>query len=98
MADNIVTGPNSCMCIQDVDDITTVAAINTENVSVIYEAAGGYLSYIPGRPINNFTSLVAGRGYIIIAKKPFDVSSYFEPPLQGGTSGTVDEGFITPNI
>ncbi len=49
----------------------------TDNCAIIYEASGQYKSWQPGRPINAFSNLVEGTGYIAVMKETLDVTNIF---------------------
>lgn len=75
MANNVTAGPNARMA--TIDLLLSEAGISGEDIIVIYQAEGKYLSWKPDRQINGLKSLTAGNGYIIYARRDADLSDIF---------------------
>jgi hypothetical protein len=87
MANNIVVGPNAVLALTESDGKSmTDTGLNETNCSIVYEVAGQYKSWVPGRPINGFDTLKKDTGYIIVARQAMDLTASFAPPMQGGTA------------
>lgn len=94
MANNISVGPNSRMAIVNAN--LADMGLTEANTNIIYEAEGTYKSWIPGRDLNAFTTIVQGKGYIINAKQAMDLTAFFgDDPVvlgalpPGGTANQV---------
>lgn len=91
MSITIYNGPFSLVAKQDGllhDDV----GLNVDNCAIVYEVFGSYRSWVPGRDINSFDSIVTGRGYIIIPLAEVDLSSWF---ADGSDIGSNLSGALT---
>lgn len=89
MANNIRVGVNAVIALKDKTGVSLESlGFNPTNIVVVYEANQVYKSWVPGRSINAFDSLVGERGYLIISKQEMDLTTTFAAPLPtGGTGG-----------
>lgn len=72
------------------------AIFNSTNCAIVYSTDGLYKSWIPGRPINAFTSVIIGGGYIAQMKTTLDVTGIFSEGASGGGS-SADVGVALVN-
>lgn len=100
MALNIFSGPNAVVStgISDGVELDFLPNVNANTISVIYEIDGRYRSWVPGRDLNQFNTLRAGIGYLIVAKQGLDLSEYFIPPKPEGVNSVFVIGDGAGNV
>lgn len=97
MANNINgNAPNAVVAKQTI--AFTDAGINETNTEIIYLVDDPLLSFVPGRAINGISGFVANKGYYIVAKIDFDLTSAVVPPLTGITQLATPTSFTATAV
>jgi hypothetical protein len=88
MANNIHVGVNAVIALKGKTGVPMDSlGFNPSNTVIVYEAAQVWKSWVPGRSINAFDTLVEERGYVIISKQDMDLTASFAAPLPTGGGG-----------
>jgi hypothetical protein len=97
MANNIKgNAPNAVVAKQTI--AFADAGINSTNTEIVYLIDDPMLSFVPGRAINGISGFVANKGYYIVAKVDFDLTSAVVPPLTGITQLATPTSFTATDV